>query len=267
MPEGATLLQFDASREMIAYILMHLSVENYVDQEAGTCSFDSPGFRSMLEFASRFPTQKEVEAETAAFADDFAKWKEAEERFVSGLQMLDNSQYVALTSLQKLNARHGGRCAFIGYPVEDGSTGSIFRLTGQCIAMSSTCENKEAAWEFMRTVYTEPKDGTPDNNSAIPIWKVLYDKQKDTLMRTEQEIVPFPLTQQQIVTVPPLAEEEVRRFEDFINSIDKIELIGERDLFNLVLEVCAPYFSGDKPLDETVALVQNRVGLYLSEQK
>ena len=82
-------------------------------------------------------------------------------------------------------------CAFIGYPVEDGSTGSIFRLTGQCIAMSSTCENKEAAWEFMRTVYTEPKDGTPDNNSAIPIWKVLYDKQKDTLMRTEQEIVPF----------------------------------------------------------------------------
>ena len=267
MPEGATLLQFDASREMVAGILMHLSVENYVDQEAGTCSFDSPGFRSMLEFASRFPTQKEVEAETAVFADDFAKWKEAEERFVSGLQMLDNSQYVALTSLQKLNARHGGRCAFIGYPVEDGSTGSIFRLTGQCIAMSSTCENKEAAWEFMRTVYTEPKDGTPDNNSAIPIWKVLYDKQKDTLMRTEQEIVPFPLTQQQIVTVPPLAEEEVRRFEDFINSIDKIELIGERDLFNLVLEVCAPCFSGDKPLDETVALVQNRVGLYLSEQK
>ncbi|MDE7042514.1 MAG: hypothetical protein K2P10_06940, partial [Oscillospiraceae bacterium] len=67
--------------------------------------------------------------------------------------------------------------------------------------------------------------------------------------------------------VPPLAEEEVRRFEDFINSIDKIELIVERDLLNLVLEVCAPYFSGDKPLDETVALVQNRVGLYLSEQK
>ena len=267
MPEGATLLQFDASREMLAGILMQLSVENYVNQEAGTCSFDSPGFRSMLEFVSRFPTQKEVEAETAVFADDFAKWKEAEERFVSGLQMLDNSQYVALTSLPKLNARHGGRCAFIGYPVEDGSTGSIFRLTGQCIAMSSTCENKEAAWEFMRTVYTEPKDGTPDNNSAIPIWKVLYDKQKDTLMRTEQEIVPFPLTQQQSVTVPPLAEEEVRRFEDFINSIDKIELIGERDLFNLVLEVCAPYFSGEKPLDETVALVQNRVGLYLSEQK
>ena len=41
----------------------------------------------------------------------------------------------------------------------------------------------------------------------------------------------------------------------------------ERDLINLALEVCAPYFSGDKPLDETVALVQNRVGLYLSEQK
>ena len=169
MPEGATLLQFDASREMIAGILMHLSLENYVDQETGTCSFDSPGFRSMLEFASRFPTQKEVEAETAAFADDFAKWKEAEERFVSGLQMLDNSQYVALTSLPKLNARHGGRCAFIGYPVEDGSTGSIFRLTGQCIAMSSTCENKEAAYEVLDFLLADENiQQYIDDQNAVP---------------------------------------------------------------------------------------------------
>ena len=35
----------------------------------------------------------------------------------------------------------------------------------------------------------------------------------------------------------------------------------------LVLETCGPYVSGDKSLDETVALVQNRVGLYVSEQK
>ena len=267
MPEGATIFEFDTSREEVASRLMLLSMEDYVDWETGTCSFDSPGFRSMLEFIGQFPTSKEVDEETAAFADLQALLTEAQERSMKGLQMLDNRATVTLRWLPTRNAEHGGQCAFVGYPVEDGSVGSAFEFAGSCLAMSSACGNKEAAWEFMRTVYTEPKDGTPDNNSAIPIWKVLYDKQKDTLMRTEQEIVPFLLTQQQIVTVPPLAEEEVRRFEDFINSIDKIELIVERDLLNLVLEVCAPYFSGDKPLDETVALVQNRVGLYLSEQK
>ena len=32
------------------------------------------------------------------------------------------------------------------------------------------------------------------------------------------------------------------------------------------MEGCAPCFSGDKSLDETVSLLDNRVGLYLSEQ-
>lgn len=56
---------------------------------------------------------------------------------------------VSLKRPPAINAKHGGRCAFIGYPVEDGSTGSFFQLAGQCIAMSAACENKEAAWEFM----------------------------------------------------------------------------------------------------------------------
>ena len=60
---------------------------------------------------------------------------------------------------------------------------------------------------------------------------------------------------------------EVRRFEDFFNSIGKIDLMGDGTLVRLVRETCGPYFAGDKTLDETVALVQNRIGLYISEQK
>ena len=91
-----------------------------------------------------------MEAETAVFADDFAKWKEAEERFVSGLQMLDNSQYVALTSLQKLNARHGGRCAFVGYPVEDPA--SISRLASNCRSVAPSGMASKASWNSWRSV-------------------------------------------------------------------------------------------------------------------
>ena len=84
-------------------------------------------------------------------------------------------------------------------------------------------------------------------------------------MRTEQEIVPFPLTQQQIVTVPPLAEEEVRRFDDFVNSIDRTELMDD-NIFNIIEDVSSAYFAGDKTLDETAALIQNRASLYVNEQ-
>ena len=42
------------------------------------------------------------------------------------------------------------------------------------------------------------------------------------------------------VTVPPLTEEEVRRFEDFFNSIDKIDITWNGTLMKLVLETCGP---------------------------
>ena len=86
-------------------------------------------------------------------------------------------------------------------------------------------------------------------------------------MTEKQEVFPFVFTMPESVTVPSLTEEEVRRFEDFFNSIDKIDITWNGTPMKLVLETCAPYFSGDKSLDETVALVQNRVELYVSEQK
>ena len=267
MPEGATVFRFDTSREEVAYHLLLLSMEDYVDWETGTCSFDSPGFRSMLEFIGQFPTRKEVDEEIAAFADLRARLTEAEERSIKGLQMLDNRATVTLKWLPTRNAEHGGQCAFVGYPVEDGSVGSAFEFAGSCLAMSSACGNKEAAWEFLRMAYLDPKADSTGDNDTIPICKFLYDKQKDRLMTEKQEVFPFVFAMPESVTVPPLTEEEVRRFEDFFNSIDKIDITWNGTLMKLILGTCGPYFSGDKSLDETVALVQNRVGLYLSEQK
>ena len=67
------------------------------------------------------------------------------------------------------------------------------------------------------------------------------------------------------LTAPPLTEERVREFEEFFNSVDKID-IWDGSLFFLIREICDPYFAGARDLDETIRLLQNRVGLYLNEQ-
>ena len=267
MPEGATLFRFNTSRDQIFAQLVMYTLESYVDREAGTCSFDSPGFRSMLEFSSQFPTKKEVEKETAAFADLAALVREAEERSMKGLQMLDNYETVTLAKLPTLNAKHGGQCAFVGYPTEDGSVGGSFVYRGPCLAMSSACRNKEAVWEFFRMLYLSPNPTIRSTDDTVPVCKLLYDKQKESLMRESRWICPFPFSQPDTVLAPPLTEEEVQRFEDFFNSINRIDILGDVALSRLVWEVCAPYFSGDKTLDETIRLLDNRVGLYLNEQK
>ena len=130
-----------------------------MDREAGTCSFDDPSFRSMLEFIQTFPTDDEVNKETAGLGDAWdALIEEARARQRKGLQLLEELTYLSLDRLAYWDALWGGRCAFVGYPVEDGSVGSMFRPGGPQLGISSSCGNKEAAWEFVRTVMTNLSD-------------------------------------------------------------------------------------------------------------
>ena len=258
MPEGSTVLAFNDSRDWVATSLMRYSVGAYVDREAGTCSFDSPRFRSMMEFVQMFPSSEEVEEETAGL-DVTDIWREARARQQKGLQLLEE---VSLTvdDLPALDAQWGGRCALIGYPMEDGSGGSIFRPRGPQLGISSSCGNKEAAWEFVRTVMTDP----PGQQSCIPLERDSYEVKKNTAM-TVKTILDINYVTNEELTAPPLTEERVREFEEFFNSVDKID-IWDGSLFFLIREICDPYFAGARDLDETIHLLQNRVGLYLNEQ-
>ncbi len=258
MPEGSTVLAFNDSRDWVATSLMRYSVGAYVDREAGTCSFDSPSFRSMMEFVQMFPSSEEVEEETAGLGVTDI-WREARARQQKGLQLLEE---VSLTvdDLPALDAQWGGRCALIGYPMEDGSGGSIFRPRGPQLGISSSCGNKEAAWEFVRTVMTDP----PGQQSCIPLERDSYEVKKNTAM-TVKTILDINYVTNEELTAPPLTEERVREFEEFFNSVDKID-IWDGSLFFLIREICDPYFAGARDLDETIRLLQNRVGLYLNEQ-
>ena len=262
MPEGSTVLSFDTSRSAISGSLLRYAAGAYVDREAGTCSFDDPSFRSMLEFIQTFPTDDEVNKETAGLGDAWdALIEEARARQRKGLQLLEELTYLSLDRLAYWDALWGGRCAFVGYPVEDGSVGSMFRPGGPQLGISSSCGNKEAAWEFVRTVMTDP----PGQQSCIPLERDSYEVKKNTAM-TVKTILDINYVTNEELTAPPLTEERVREFEEFFNSIDKI-CIWDISLMNLIHEICDPYFAGAKDLDETIRLLQNRVGLYLNEQK
>lgn len=61
-------------------------------------------------------------------------------------------------------------------------------------------------------------------------------------------------------------ENDLQRYETLINSTTQIYW-PDNSLSDLVWEVCGPYFAGDKTLDDTIRLLNNRVGLYVNEQK
>ncbi len=258
MPEGSTVLSFNTSREEIAGSLLRYSADAYVDREAGTCSFDDPSFRSLMEFVQMLPGIEEVEEEIGGI-DYIDVLRDARSRQQKGLQLLEEID-LTFRELQLQDMLWGGRCALIGYPTEDGSNGSTFRPRGPQLGISASCENKEAAWEFVRTVMTGPAGSLTDT----PLKREQYEIKRNTSMTVKAPVDFDPVTHEEI-TAPPLTEERAREFDDFFNSIDKIE-IWDGPLMNLIYEICDPYFAGAKDLDETIRLLQNRVGLYLSEQ-
>ena len=258
MPEGSTVLSFNTSREEIAGSLLRYSADAYVDREAGTCSFDDPSFRALMEFVQMLPGIEEVEEEIGGI-DYIDVLRDARSRQQKGLQLLEEID-LTFRELQLQDMLWGGRCALIGYPTEDGSNGSTFRPRGPQLGISASCENKEAAWEFVRTVMTGPAGSLTDT----PLKREQYEIKRNTSMTVKAPVDFDPVTHEEI-TAPPLTEERAREFDDFFNSIDKIE-IWDGPLMNLIYEICDPYFAGARDLDETIRLLQNRVGLYLSEQ-
>ena len=64
----------------------------------------------------------------------------------------------------------------------------------------------------------------------------------------------------------PLTAEDSQRHRDLIDHTNRLYW-PNGELSDIVWEVLGTYFAGDLTLDLAVERIQNRVGLYLNEQK
>ncbi len=267
MPEGATLLRYNATRRDVFSMLCAPLLDQYVDMETGKTSFDSQGFRDMVAFLEAFPE----EFKTTLSQDEIRA--ELLDRILSGEQMLETVTVAAMWYLASLDVFWGEPAAYVGYPTADGSLGSFFNLHGSKLAMSSTCRNKETAWAFMRKVltkeykYSEMLEMRKHVTIKTCVNQANYDLGTEidlTYERGITEVGAGPLGERLFEVEAP-GEEHLARFEAMINSTDEIYWPDDA-LSDIVWESVGPYFAGDKSMDDMLRLLDNRVGLYLSEQ-
>ena len=64
----------------------------------------------------------------------------------------------------------------------------------------------------------------------------------------------------------PPNEAQMERFWRLYDSIDRMSG-DDRMLQDIILEQAAPYFAGDKSLEETADLIQRRAQLYVNENR
>ena len=68
------------------------------------------------------------------------------------------------------------------------------------------------------------------------------------------------------VDLRPLTEEEAQEFRDLTDKVSNISN-EDRKLMEIINDECKAYYAGDKSLDETVRIIQDRAQIYMNESR
>ena len=263
------------TRDSFIYQMMNYCGSDFVDKNEGKCNFNTQNFISMLEYARTLP-----ESEEEGGDEDYWQhyWETYQTMYRENRALLMECSISDAYSIKyNVNGQFGEDVAYVGFPTETGS-GSYIDAT-LSYAISAKSANQEGAWQFVRFFFTEDyqknedykygyTDGMPilkkmvreqvDKTMEKPYWtdengqKVEYD---DTYWINDEEIIIQPFTQAQ-------ADE----LFNFLCSV-KNTSYSDENITKIVDEEIASFFAGSKSAADVANMIQNRVQLYLNENK
>ncbi len=268
MPEEAVILDNVMNTPSMKYHMLSSYIygffDLFIDWETGQCRFDSQQFRNVLEFSNSMPGSGEEgwrQEYPLGRADDHGMFTE---RVLRGQVMLSDQGYYKIYHQRDYNFEFRENAMPVGYPIEDGSVGSYFEPLGIKLAMSSTCRDKESAWEYIRQILLPKKEqDITFVYNGIPVVQKGYRENIRHVKRARD----YGMTYNgEFFPVDVLSPKECQEWEDYFNSITRCTLFSDRNILALVEEEAGAYFAGDRTLDDTVERIQRRAELYVNEK-
>lgn len=254
----------------ILFQLINVGYMDFVDREKGECSFDSPEFKKILEYCNKRGVDKEKNYTDTEMEENI---HERASRIRDGKVLLMVPEGVSANHVQVDRGIFGDDITYIGYPNAE-RQGSYFTFRNQ-IGISAQSEVKEKAWEFVRTFMLRDYQGKRlKNDSIIPIRQDCFDMQMKAAMTTEPYTDEFgneiePLNWSWLwgsveLSYQPVTEKDMQQFLELIHSTKKVQKRDD-NISSIIEEEAQIYFEGDRNLEETVEVIQDRVTTYINE--
>lgn len=277
MPEGCVPFNEYETRDSILSQMLHMSMGELIDWDTGKCYFDAPIFRDILEFASQFPEEYTW--------DEDKVWTEEDDepnRIASGRQMLLQVYLSDFNEIQMYNAMFGGDATFIGYPVSEG-VGSAMMPNNGGYAISSSCAVPEVAWQFVRKTFT--KDYQTQYGWGFPSNRAAFDERLKEAMTPEYQkdmngnyILDENGEKIEIsrggwgwgsltVDFYALTQADADLIMELINSTTRVQDQSSDEIMQIIMQDTAPYFAGQKSLNDVVRQLQSKMNIYINEQR
>lgn len=279
MEEGSSVFGLGETRYDVLQQCLALEMEHYVDWNTGEVHFDSPEFIELLNFVKTFP---------AEFDWQNYEWSEEDDeynRVREGRQLLISTGVYGFGDILNYENIFGGLNAFtyIGLPTSSG-VGNMLQ-TGSGYGICEKCQNKEAAWEFVRTFMTEKFQD--ENPSYFPTNIASYEKMKTDAMTPSYykdengKIMVDPETGEKMmedkggywdnekeewVPVYSYSKEEIAKVEAVLDSTTRV-YVRDQAISDIVQEQIEAFFAGQRSAEEVAKLIQSKASIYVNEQR
>ena len=259
----------EMTREGFLSQFVSFTLDSYVDPVTGTCSFNSADFKALLEAANSYP--EEINYDELYKDENY--WNEQQAAFRNGKSIISSEYLYQLSQIRELEkGRFDGNVTFIGFPTSSGN-GSIISTYNGSFTITAKAKNPQGAWEFIRYFLTDEYQN--EISGSFPIKLSAYDalkqkaKEKPYYMDENDQKVEYENTYwigETQVEIGVNDDTDNQRMMDLVTTVNTVYSY-DTDLMKIITEEAAAYFAGQKSVDETADIIQNRASTYISENR
>ena len=226
----------------------------FLDLEAGTCDFENETFIQLLEICKEYgerPTPDENQLY------EMLKTGECLSTYVRVDDMQHFTQ--AMKPLEK-------SCHFVGYP---GQEGYGYAASYEFVVVNANSKNKEAAMEFLWNLFSLESQQKIDGNGA----SVREDVVRESVVLKDwgdgRGPIYYYYTGDEGYMNVEVKEDGSSFLEEYVTALKGLEGQDSRSkaVIDIVESEAEAYFAGDRPAKEIAKIIQNRVQLYLDENR
>lgn len=261
------------SKGELLQVLLLLNEGTFLNWETGECKFNSDQFKSLLEFVNRFPDEVDWAADAPVTPI----------RIQNGEVLLDQIHLYDFKSIQESLEMFKGDMVCIGYPTADGSGGHAFNST-TAYAIASKAKCKDGAWAFIESILAA-EDGRRSSNGFPTVRSKLDAMIEEAITpqyATDENGEPYldengnPIINNAgggigwgdwFYEYHLPTQEEVDMVLEVMESAKPVNYSGNDEVLKIILEDAEPFFKGQKSADEVVGIIQNRVAIYVNENR
>lgn len=263
------VMTYDSRNTMLWYCV-YQDIDEFIDWESGECFFNGEEFTRALEFAARFPDDEDV---------DYSERESEETLLHENKILLMMNSVSSVQEYQMMKGMFGEEITYVGFPNKEEKGNLIVPVSGS-LGMSSKSKYKDGVWEFMRTLIDkEYQDSLVSEHGSwgFPIRKDSLERQFELDMTPEYyededgNQVESPKTtwgyNDFSIEIMAATQEEIDAVRALITSAEKISENTDQQIINIITEEAEPFFKGQKSAADVANIIQNRVQIYVNENR